>query len=656
MSFKLEKNILQNIVDATKYEWVEGGGSGCYAASTCVGMNTRREHGLYVVPDTSYNDKIVVLSKFEESVFIENRLHEISTNQYTSGIFPQGFTYLQKFEMNPFPRFTYLVEDRIIEKTIFIHEENAVVVARFELKNQGEPIDLVIKPFIADRLNKELATETQGLNTDSYRGQHFVRWAPKANMPELYVYFDKGEYISATLWYHNFYYPKDFGRFQGQNEDLFNPGFFQIQLRPYESLNLYISTENLDTFELDYEAIYRKEVEHRSATKRHFSSHKHLSLFENVIQKSAFKIKNIPVITASNIEHNFNTRDTLFSIPGTIFLPKKFDMFKELFQYLISKLDNGLLPTKTVWGTNGISYGAADLPLWLIHFSYQYYQLTDDLDFFDDKIFDALISIYDSFNKGTLFNIFVEKNKLVSCGDPKTSVSWIPLKDKDGSVLRYGNLLEINALWYNALCILEDLSLKLKKRRLQSRLKNDLEKCQKAFVEMFMTDSGTSFHDFVNKGSTDSTFRVNQVIPLMLAFSPIDQSVARKVLDEVKNRLLTPYGLRSKEIPQDYTQPHTPVYLHRFMADYYNGAIWPWTTYLYVEAFSKNIQNARPEARELYAYFEPLLNLTQEGLIGYIPEAVAMDIETSQSGMADYFPASSGILWSFFKLILKMRS
>jgi glycogen debranching enzyme len=142
----------------------------------------------------------------------------------------------------------------------------------------------------------------------------------------------------------------------------------------------------------------------------------------------------------------------------------------------------------------------------------------------------------------------------------------------------------------------------------------------------------------------------------MLPFNSLDQNVAEKVFLQVRNRLLTPYGLRSMELTSDQQQPHTPVYLHRYMADYYNGAIWPWSVYLFTEAFSKTYQNAQGEARKLFTYFEPLLKLTQEGLVGYIPEVVSIDGEITQCGMVDYYPASSGILWSFYKLILKMRT
>ncbi len=655
MPFRLENAVLNNIVDASKYEWLEGAGSGNYSGSTCVGMNTRREHGLFVVPGNGFQNKIVVLSKLEESVFIENRLHEISTNQYTGGIFPQGFKYLDSFEINPFPRFTYRIEDRILQKTVFMVEEHSMLVVRYELKNQGKPVDLVIKPFIADRLNNELSNETQGLNTDSYRGQRFVRWAPRTNMPELYIYFDQGDYVTATLWYHNFYYPRDFGRYEGQSEDLFNPGFFQTQLRPYESINLYISTKNLDDVEMDFEAQYRQEFLRRSGGKKFFGNHKKLAQFERIVNRAAFKIKNTPLINISAIEHNFTTRDMLFSIPGTLFFTKRFDLFKDLYRYLISRLDNGLLPTKISVGSNGVSYGAVDLPLWLIQIGYQYYRLTEDLAFFNDDLFEALLSIYENYNKGTQFNIYEDKDGLLFCGDKKTSLSWIPLKAADGTVLRYGKLLEVNALWYNALQIMELLSTKLKKRRWATRFQKHAEKCKKSFNDLFVNEGRDAFFDVVNADGKDATFRISQIIPLALPFVPVEQSTVIKVFGNVRHRLLTPYGLRSCALSANRTQAHNPVALHRYTADYYKGAVWPWTISLYVEAFTRIYQDARDEMKELYDYFQPLVDLSQEGLLGYVPEAITVNNEVSQNGITDYTPASSAILWSFFKLIIKMR-
>ena len=155
-------------------------------------MNTRREHGILVVPDNSQKKKIVLLSKLEESIFIDSKLHDISTNQYNTGIFPSGYTYLEKFEMNPFPCFTFKIDGRVIKKTVFLLSNYPMLIVRYELKNKGIPVNIIVKPFIAERFATEITKDLQGLNTDSYLGHQFVRWAIKPNMPELYVYYSHG--------------------------------------------------------------------------------------------------------------------------------------------------------------------------------------------------------------------------------------------------------------------------------------------------------------------------------------------------------------------------------------------------------------------------------------------------------------------------------
>ena len=123
MHIFLEKDILHDLEKSSEIEWLEKNKYNLYSSSTCIGMNTRREHGLFVVPDNSLKKQVVLLSKFEESIFLENKLHEISTNSYQSGIFPTGYQYLASFKMNPFPNFTFEIENRKIQKTVFLSSD-----------------------------------------------------------------------------------------------------------------------------------------------------------------------------------------------------------------------------------------------------------------------------------------------------------------------------------------------------------------------------------------------------------------------------------------------------------------------------------------------------------------------------------------------------
>lgn len=649
MDISLDRDILHKLDTAAGIEWLEKNDLGFYSSSTAIGMNTRREHGLYVVPDFSLKKKVVLLSKFEESIFIENRLHEISTNTYEGGVFPTGYNYLNKFEMNPFPRFYYEIEGRIIEKTIFLLSDRPLLVVRYELKNQGMPVNLIIKPFLADRFSTDLTRTLQGLNTDSYQGHYFVRWALKQNMPEVYVYYTTGEFIPANLWYKNFIYPKDVGKyFDNKNEHLFNPGFFQATLQPYQALDLYISTTELNVHELNYESVYRMEVENRKSDNGFsMKDSEELIRLNRSLRKSLTKISEKDVVSVSVIENIHTTRDIIFSLPGLYLTTQDYDGFKEQFKTLTEQLSEGLLPVHSPVTRDRNHYSAADLSLWLINLGYTYYKLTDDIAFFEDELLEELRTIYDYYVKGTINNIYVDKDGLVFAGNKTTSTSWIPLTNENKEVLRFGKLLEINALWYNAVKILQVLYEAVGKKRKALKFEKFAEKVKSSFINTFL-DEDDNLKDFVAFENKNNDFRINQVVPLLLPFSPLDDKKAHMILEKVENELLTPFGLKSAA--EKNNMENTAVTINRKTSAYYNGAIWPWTVDFFITAALKYAPDAKEKASYLKNYFAPLLNQINKGLINHLPEAITYNGVATQNGIADFSPSIACLIWSYYRL------
>lgn len=646
MRYSFNHKVLHELSEAVKYEWLETNKCGAYASSTVVGMNSRREHGLFAVPHETMNKRVVVLSKLEESVFIENRLHEISTNQYEDSIFPTGFTYLEKFEINPFPRFIFRVEDRLIQKTLFLLEKKNLLVIRYELKNQGAPVKLVIKPFISDRFSSMLSADIQGINTDSYLGHHFVRWAPRPNMPELYVYYNRGEYLSATLWYHNFYYIKDKGRYKDCSEDLFNPGFFQTNLEPYETLDFYVSTEEIQDIQLEFEGLYRRESNKRV---RPGKKAKKLVCFQRKLAHSYYEKNKKPLVSVSSVNRPGTMLEVIFSMPAMFLLPKNTAAFKKVFLDLLSKEKEGLLPSSLEQNGERANYSSVDLSLWLINLGYIYLNMSQDLAFFEGEVFDRFRSIYESYLKGTSFNIYADRDGLIFAGDKATSLSWIPLRDKKDNVLRYGKLLEVNALWYNAVRILEFIARHLDKSRIAGKFAKQAQKIARSFPEVFLTPERNGFYDYINHSTKSTDFRINQLIPLALPFS-LFEDLGAHILNRVDEELVTPYGVRS-------LSPMSPSYrtpdefsASRNNVAYYNRCVWPWTIALYAGACLKFKKRDEHFARDFFSYFKPLMDLTDEGVLGYIPEAIHLNKNITQIGINDYTPAMAAVLWAWHLL------
>lgn len=647
MQMHFEQDVFSDFDSATEYEWLERNKHGAYAASTLIGVNLRREHGLFVVPPRNQAEKFVILSKFEESVFVENHLYEISTNLYSDAIFPRGYQYIVSAEINPFPRLLFRIDDRKVRKTLFLHKERNLLLVRYELLNQGRPIKLIIKPFLAARSHHSINTDTQGINTDSYLGRGWVRWMPRPFQPEIYVYFQKGEFVPATLWYHNFYYPKDAGRYTDQRESLFNPGFFQVELKPYETLDLFVSTEVLSPEELDYEALYRQEVSARKIKQNGF-------LAEIKMQSERVrltKVNDLPVWPITDLEPQHSMRDLLFTLPLLFTLDDRLGEFQQIYNEIASHVKEGLLPTQYPFDKQSKPfYGAADLSLWFIVLGYFYFLQSGNLEPFEQRLFDIYREIISYYSKGTLFNIYSDKDHLIFCGNKKTNLSWIPLVKPNGEVLRYGKLVEINALWYNALKITEFFSRRLGKNRLANKYLKQAEKVQKSFNQKFVNRQENSFNDFLTLENENHDFRINQLIPLCLPFALVPRETALPIFKRVQEELVTPYGIRSQSSYDPGYREDEQVVNYRNVAQYYSGAIWPWAIFFYTHAYINLSTNQKFVVNDFWNYFRPMLELTQSGLLGFVPEAVFLNDHVRQDGIQDYATSMAGILWSDYLL------
>jgi len=358
------------------------------------------------------------------------------------------------------------------------------------------------------------------------------------------------------------------------------------------------------------------------------------------LQHRIYKNDNQIVISASSLNNRQETRDILFTIPGLLLVNNRNSIFKKYFLQLLDKLNSGLLPDKLDYTDETSFYTSADLSLWLINFGYIYFKRSGDLDFFKDKVFDAFRSVYDHYVKGTLFNIYAEKEDLIFCGDKSTSLSWMPYENEQGEVIRYGKLLEINALWYSVIRILQELSAALGKGRLKSRFNKHANRVYEAFNSQFVTESGSVIYDFINHENKSKDFTVNQIIPLALPFSCIDNKTANAILTRIDTELVTPYGLRvfSESCKND---PFTS-----FRQQGKEQPIWPWAIAFYMLARRNYRKENNHLGNMLSEYFNSIFDLVDKELLGYLPQAVLMNEEAQGQGIEDFAPSAACLFWA----------
>ena len=591
MKVDFDINICGNFNVAANKEWLETNLLGGYASSTIYGLNNRRHHGLFVIPVGNKTEKTIILSKFEESIFIGKQVYELSTNQFTGGIYPDGFQYMVHFSIDPFPKFQYDIGGKKVEKTIFMLHDNHTLVVRYAYKNQGPALNFVLKPMLAGRDLSDLAHEVTNINTDSYLESGVVKLAPKDTVPELKIYYQKGEYIPAPLWYHNYLYDKDFRRKQNgsdeMSEDLFNPGFFSFTLEPYDTFEMFISVN--DQNNLDYEDLYRREKEFRRAYKPKFDKlpqvAKDISKRVEILTKKStvtfpLHVSNYPV-------DDQNTREMLLSLPGLSILEDDKQQIIKSLKIYADVLKEGLLPDDLNSKKTNNKIQPADINLIFINVVYYLYHRGLDLKFLDENILESCKLIIDLYAKGTNQDIYQDADGLIFSGSNTINTSWFPLSSENDGNKRHGKIIEINALWYNSLKILEFFSRETGKNKIAKKYADMAELTKKSFQQEFWSKKNLRYFDCIKGDLKEDTFSISQLFLVSLPFSLLDVERGIFILKQIEDQLLTQYGLRSLSPNEKIYKGRLENSKNNHKSDYFVGSIWPFTIGMYVDAVLK---------------------------------------------------------------------
>src|SRR5262245_60229933 len=205
---RFKSDILRDFDVATSREWLETNGIGGFACSSAIGLNTRRYHALLTAALHPPAGRMVLLSKLEETLVIDDRRYELSANQYSGAVHPRGYVHLNEFRLDPFPIFTFTIGEITLEKSVFmIHGQNTTVV-QYHLRGRGKSaIQLELRPLIAFRDYHSLTHENTSLDRQvRCHDQNLVSVHPYSGLPDLYFAHDGDEVISEGYWYNNFEY------------------------------------------------------------------------------------------------------------------------------------------------------------------------------------------------------------------------------------------------------------------------------------------------------------------------------------------------------------------------------------------------------------------------------------------------------------------
>jgi predicted glycogen debranching enzyme len=471
-----------------------------------------------------------------------------------------------------------------------LHDKHILII-RYAYKNQGPSLNFVLKPMLAGREISDLSHEVANINTDSYLESGVVKLAPKETVPELKIYYQKGEYIPAPLWYHNYLYDKDFRRKQNSydemTEDLFNPGFFSFTLEPYDTFEMYLSVDDLG--QMDYESIFRKEKKFRRSYYPDFNQlpqvAKDISKRIEILAKKSSV--NVPLHVSNYPKDDQNTREMLLSLCGLVLLEKDKKQIEDTLTIYVEFLKNGLLPAEITSKQKKSKNQPADINLIFINVVYYLYHLGIDLKNIEENLLESCSNVIELYAKGTNQQIYQDDDGLVFSGSKSINTSWYPQANGQNGEARYGKICEINALWYNSLKIMEFFSRETGKSKQAKKYADMAEMTKKSFQKEFWSPKLLRYHDCIKGDLKEETFSISQLFLIALPFSMLDVEKGIFVLKQIEEQLLTSLGLRSLSPNEKYYKGRLENSKKNHQSNYYVGSIWPWTIGMYIDAVLK---------------------------------------------------------------------
>jgi predicted glycogen debranching enzyme len=623
-----DKNLLNNFSDTSQLEWLETNGLGGWAGSSLTGCNTRRYHGLLMAAIKPPADRMLLVSKLDESLILGGKQYDLATNDFGDAVYPKGFQWLSSFKRDFFPEWIYQVETVRLRKTIaMVYDENTTLI-RYEVLNASIPFTMQLLPLIAARGYHELKHAYSNIFWNIEFKNGLFHNQPFDGAPDIYISVPGSTYQSENKWYYKFNYLQEKYRGLDDEEDLFNHGIFHVDLRDGDVLDIMISTE--DPTGKNPDTLLEREKNRKLSLLKGVPGDPLRQLVQAADQ---FIVKRevpgetqtaLPVALKTVIAgyHWFTdwSRDTMISLPGLCLQTGRYEDAKKIISVFAKSVSMGMLPNRFKDNNEPPEYNNVDGTLWYFNAVYAYLQTTNDRNFILKEIFPVLKDILDWHFKGTRFNIHVDSDGLLYAGEPGQQLTWMDAKIGGWVVTpRMGKPVEIEALWYNALKIFEALLILNGESASAGFILDKAEQARKSFEEKFWYAEGGYLYDNIDeRGTPDPSLRPNQIFAISLPFQLLVGEKAKAVLNIVQSKLYTPVGLRS-------LSPDDPAYKGQYGGNtfsrdsvYHQGTVWSWLLGPFLEAGMKTSgEDFRTEALAIISRFVYHLN---EACIGTVSE------------------------------------
>ena len=636
---ELGTDICSQFASASSREWLETNGIGGYSSSSVSGANTRRYHGLLVAATKPPLGRMVLLSKFEETLIVGDERFELSSNQYPQTVYPDGFKHLKSFRVDPFPVWTFDVNGVEIEKSVFmVHGENTTV-CKWSLINESAlrtpHSALELRPLLAFRDHHHLRHEDAGFDASYSDDNGLIAFTPYKEMPTLYLANNAASVEPSGVWYRNFEYEIERERGFDFAEDLFQPCTMRFELS--QPAIVIASTEpkqsgaaaKLESDEIDR----RNQLIEIAGHSDEITSQLALAADQFIVNRGEGKT----VIAGYHWFSDWG-RDTMIALNGLTLATSRPEIAKSILTEFSKHISEGMLPNRFPDVGETPEYNTVDATLWFFEAIRAYAEATGDYEFIHETLYEKLAEIIDWHVHGTRYKIHVDVDGLLYSGEPGVQLTWMDAKIGDWVVTpRTGKAVEIQALWYNALCVMNDLATRFGDAERQPKYFEMAAIARDSFNGEFWNEGEQCLYDVIDGSEKDASIRPNQIFAVSLPHRIVAAEHARAVVDKVEAELLTPVGLRSLS-PSD--PRYEPIYIGSPMnrdASYHQGTVWGWLIGPFVDAYRQvhaGDKDVNRRVTEILTGFKSHLSETMLGQIGEIFDADAPHLPRGAAAQA----------------------
>jgi predicted glycogen debranching enzyme len=606
--------VCRDYPSSSRLEWLLTSGTGGFAMGTVAGANTRRYHGLLVASLRPPVQRVVTLARLEETALLPRGELPLAVNQYPGTLYPEGYRQLTSFRWEGGPVWTWDVEGAALERRVLLAPGGQTVVLRYTCT---APLRLRLEPLLAFRDYHGLAHRNDAASTAVEEradgGQRRVGFRPYPSLPSLWVTHRGTAFDAAPVWHENVEYLEELERGLDFREDLLLPGHWELELRPGEPQLVGATVDGPEAVDLARCArLFERPAESFGVRVR---------LERAAEAYPARRADGTATVLAGYPWFTDWGRDTMISLPGLLLARGRLDEARQVLEGFLAHLDGGLVPNRFPDAAGPAEYNTADATLWMFQAVRAWLAAGGSGDFLR-RFYSAGCEIVEAHRRGTRHGIRVDPaDGLLVAGDAGSNLTWMDARVNGVPVTpRHGKPVEVNALWYNALRLLEEWAHVVGDRSRAPEFGREASRVQAAFDRAFWNEMRRCCFDVLLPEGPDPRLRPNQLLALGLSFPLLDARRRALALSTVEAALLTPVGLRtlSREDP-GYRPAYRGGPAERDAA-YHQGLVWPWLLGPYADAVL-SVRGDSPATRaQLRKAIAPLLDRLDAACLEQLPE------------------------------------